>query len=155
MEGADSMRPMEIALATCMLFLIVGCSDDLSFEDVLGRYETTKYPGIAVGILILKGDCTYEQLFVYDTGDTLRNDGVWQFSVDKDYGSDVALRRAVVMSVMRISLKRTVTADTVEIRHHSPYSILGRIRIEADPDQGIVYHKVSGPDHSSESTGCP
>ena len=140
------MRQMEVILTLCVLWLIVGCTKDFTFEEVVGRYQTRAYPSLDLAVVTLNPDSTYEQVFIYENRDVLRNTGKWTFGYSEEYGTEVTLRDAIRMRVGRDS--RTVYPESLDVYDLNLKSDLlsDGIFFEVDPDFGITYYKVETED---------
>lgn len=139
------MLRIKVALVSSLLLLTAGCTRDLTFEEVVGRYETGHYLTVEKAILILNPDCTYEQMFIFEDRDTLRNVGKWTYDYSSVSGAWITLKDPISMSPYTFPYE-----DKPEKFEgpstFGPTKFLGDIYIEAEPDFGVNYYKVESED---------
>ncbi len=72
------MRMSVVLLAMAVLATLNGCGQTFDAKDLAGTYEGVYSDG--VDVLTLKADGGYDQLFKYNDGKQLSNNGMWKFS---------------------------------------------------------------------------
>ncbi len=117
----------------CLFCIITGCGRNLTRAQLVGTYRAEYSYGTET--LILKPDRTYEQLFKYNKGKSLKNAGKWEYS-RQEYR--LILTDALIVDDFDKPAVRLERMDWILGVHRS---LSGRISLTFNPDLDIVFLK--------------
>jgi hypothetical protein len=94
MDGAKPMTKI-ITLITS-LFLVTGCSQMVSKNDLYGEYEAKFSYGVEK--IVLKDTGNYEQEFRFSDSDkVLKNAGKWEYNPKGAFGPTVIIKKSMII----------------------------------------------------------
>jgi len=73
------MKLLKIVFVFLLGFFLVGCSGEVSFEEIIGRYESNSFPNVKKATIELRADSTYKQFIILGNNDTLQNEEHWEY----------------------------------------------------------------------------